>query len=422
MASAISINIGLNHVDNSAYPDLEIPTLAACVNDARSMQELADSLGYVTTLLCDEEATGDRVIGELGQAALNLDPGGILLLSYSGHGSQMQDMNGDEPDGLDETWVLYDRQLIDDELYNMWSQFGRDTRIVVLSDSCHSGSVSRRIEYRDLAQSGTMGRHYRAGGAARFRSITQQASLRDFKRNKTRYTALQFAAGSRKRAAGMEASVLLISGCQDNQLSSDGDVNGLFTGTLLEVWAGGAFAGDYRAFHKAILQKMPATQTPNYLIVGREDPAMEAQAPFTVEAPSGGGEAPVPAPEPQPAEQPDIDGPPTAQRAGPPPRFQVRVGPGRYYAVELAAESSLFDTSDPAHERNDENFYASWSDGPLMQDAVYPLPEQVWDRLRNDERLYYRVLTSTRPDAWEDYEASNRDTDGEAIPALLVEG
>jgi hypothetical protein len=27
------------------------------------------------------------------------------------------------------------------------------------------------------------------------------------------------------------ASVLLISGCQDNQLSGDGDVNGLFTET-----------------------------------------------------------------------------------------------------------------------------------------------------------------------------------------------
>ncbi len=33
--------------------------------------------------------------------------------------------------------------------------------------------------------------------------------------------------------AEAKASILLISGCQDNQLSADGEVNGLFTGELL---------------------------------------------------------------------------------------------------------------------------------------------------------------------------------------------
>ena len=62
-------------------------------------------------------------------------------MSYSGHGGQIQDENADEADGLDETWVLYDRQVIDDELYQRWASFAEGVRIVVLSDSCHSGSV-----------------------------------------------------------------------------------------------------------------------------------------------------------------------------------------------------------------------------------------------------------------------------------------
>ena len=46
-------------------------------------------------------------------------------------------------DGYDETWVLYDRQLVDDELYTLWSKFAPGVRIVVLSDSCHSGTAIR---------------------------------------------------------------------------------------------------------------------------------------------------------------------------------------------------------------------------------------------------------------------------------------
>ena len=53
----------------------------------------------------------------------------------------MPDASADEPDRTDETWVLFDRQLVDDELYEMWPQFVPGVRILVLSDSCHSGTA-----------------------------------------------------------------------------------------------------------------------------------------------------------------------------------------------------------------------------------------------------------------------------------------
>jgi len=58
-----------------------------------------------------------------------------------------------------------------------------------------------------------------------------------------------------------KASVLLISGCMDNQTSSDGAFNGLFTGTLLRVWNGGKFRGSYMKFWKQISQRMPPKKT-----------------------------------------------------------------------------------------------------------------------------------------------------------------
>src|SRR5580693_6761085 len=107
MSNAISINIGLNHVDPDQYNGWD-GQLSGCVNDALAMRKIADDLGYVSTMILDEEATADRIISEIGQAAWNLDENGIVLISFSGHGGQMTDANGDESDGLDETWVCYD--------------------------------------------------------------------------------------------------------------------------------------------------------------------------------------------------------------------------------------------------------------------------------------------------------------------------
>ena len=53
----------------------------------------------------------------------NLQIGRHLFLTYSGHGGQAPDLNNEEPDGMDETWCLYDGQLIDDELYSSWGAF-----------------------------------------------------------------------------------------------------------------------------------------------------------------------------------------------------------------------------------------------------------------------------------------------------------
>ena len=37
-------------------------------------------------------------------------------MTYSGHGGQIEDVSGEEEDKKDETWCLYDGELIDDEV------------------------------------------------------------------------------------------------------------------------------------------------------------------------------------------------------------------------------------------------------------------------------------------------------------------
>jgi metacaspase-1 len=82
--------------------------------------------------------------------------------------------------------------------------------------------------------------------------------------------------------ADVRASVLLISGCQDNQTSADGDRNGLFTQRLREVWNDGRFDGDYVTFHRSIVLRMPAWQSPNRTMVGAPNAAFEHEHPFTL--------------------------------------------------------------------------------------------------------------------------------------------
>jgi metacaspase-1 len=74
-------------------------------------------------------------------------PGDDIVITYSGHGTWVRDDNGDEPDGRDEAlcpWDIAERgPLLDDELYDILSDRARGVRVVMISDSCHSGSVAR---------------------------------------------------------------------------------------------------------------------------------------------------------------------------------------------------------------------------------------------------------------------------------------
>jgi hypothetical protein len=77
--------------------------------------------------------------------------------------------------------------------------------------------------------------------------------------------------------------VLLISGCQDRQLSGEAAGHGLFTRSLLDVWNEGVFTGSYTRLHSKMLQQMPDNQTPNLFESGRKDTGFISQRPFMID-------------------------------------------------------------------------------------------------------------------------------------------
>lgn len=276
MTRALSIHIGLNRVDPSSYGGWA-GELHACEADAHSMRDIASTLGYETETLLTRDATAGAVIAAIQRAATRLSSGDICLITNSSHGGQVADTNGDEPDGRDETWAMYDRQIVDDELYTLWATFDSGVRIVVVSDSCHSGTVTRAALIADTEWEPPP---LADGSFPGVRGIPWEVAQRDARERADLYRQVQDAVPSSDKI-DVEASVLLMSGCQDNQVSLDGERNGLFTAKLLEVWDGGAFQGSYRQLTTQILARMPPSQSPRLFPTGRRDDAFMKSRPFT---------------------------------------------------------------------------------------------------------------------------------------------
>jgi len=285
MANGISLHIGLNRVDPAKYGGWD-GKLNACENDARDMEQIARNAGYGDrTMLLTADGTVDNVTAELRRAARVLTPGDILLLTYSGHGGQVPDKNGpeDEPDRLDETLVFYDREFIDDELYKEFEAFAEGVRISAYFDCCHSESAVKAV--RNILTPDAMEEQYQTRDPDHI-EVTSRVMPPDtqheaYARDKTLYDTIQRNLNP-KDTLELAASVLLISACADNQLAADGWENGLFTGTLREVWSEGKFTGGHKSFQREILRRMPPNQSPGLFVTGSANNEFLQQRPFTV--------------------------------------------------------------------------------------------------------------------------------------------
>jgi metacaspase-1 len=279
---AISIHVGLNEVDPEHYQGWD-GKLVACEFDANDMEKLAGERGFESHKLLTKAATADALTSALEDAAKKLESGDMLLATFSGHGGQVPDANGDERDRMDETWVLYDRQMVDDELYALLGAFKPGVRIALFSDSCHSGTVAR--EAVDLVGPERVARSVNGNGNGsqqpRVKGMPDNVVRSVYEANKETYDEIQKSLPPFDKA-DIGASVILTSGCQDNQTSLDGDKNGLFTQTLLQVWNDGTFKSGYRTFRRHIARQMPPWQSPNLFIVGSPNSTFANQVPFTV--------------------------------------------------------------------------------------------------------------------------------------------
>jgi len=106
-------------------------------------------------ILLDEQATHTGIENAFKALIKRVKRGDFVYIHYSGHGSQTADLNGDEMDQQDETWVSYGTRsgksqdkdnydVLDDEI-NAWltAIYAKTNKVIFVSDSCHSATVAR---------------------------------------------------------------------------------------------------------------------------------------------------------------------------------------------------------------------------------------------------------------------------------------
>lgn len=274
MAKGVSLHIGVDKVDPEGYPlkptyagwecavvtkekpplyfdgDFSIGwvgPLKSAEKDAKDMFELAKNQKFDAMILKTDEATAENVKKQFKIAANQLTAGDTFLLTYAGHGSQVEDLSDDEWDGNDETWCLYDRMLLDDEQRVLYAEFAEGVNIVVLCDSCHSGSATR---------SGGSNSVYarRRRQHRRSRAMEERTAKAVYQGNKKKYDQIQ--RGLPDPLPEVKASRILFSACQDHEEAGDGEENGAFTGVLKEIWGGGKFEGNYEDFARKIRETL----------------------------------------------------------------------------------------------------------------------------------------------------------------------
>jgi len=118
--------------------------LKGCVNDARNWSSLLNEIyGFNVKSLFDAELRFGAVTELIGNYISDSRAGDLIVITYSGHGTNVPDQNGDESDGRDEALCLYDGYLVDDCIRDMMKGLHPEASLTFISDSCHSGTVTR---------------------------------------------------------------------------------------------------------------------------------------------------------------------------------------------------------------------------------------------------------------------------------------
>ncbi|MCP4344283.1 MAG: caspase family protein [Desulfobacterales bacterium] len=250
--AAYSLLTGLKSVNPIAYNGWNGTTGCwGCELDVDNMARILKSQGFQVKSLKTQDATHDNILSSLYRAAENTKTGDIFVFYYSGHGGQQPDIDKDELDGKDETLVAYDREIVDDKIHNALKKFKSGVSIVMVSDSCNSGSNYRGWKNVTVKEDKI------------FRPIASKVKNE------------------------INAQLIHLGGCRDGYTSSGYYGGGAFTVALCEAWNNGNFRGSYKELHNKICELITSSQKPQYSEYGPVSDAFRNQRAFcTVISPS----------------------------------------------------------------------------------------------------------------------------------------
>ncbi len=245
MATGRALIVGIRFVDSTAYGSEYRNGCYGAELDADNMDRVLGKLNYEISVLKTRDATRPALLAALQSGAVSTSAKDIFVLYFSGHGGQHpNEVEGDEErDGYDETLFAFDQPIKDDELADIWRTFPRGSRILMISDSCNSGTNFKLLPTLLHAPA----------------PITLE-TVND---------------------APPAASLLHMGAAKDGFDAEGYAGGGAFTRSLCDTWRLGNFSGTYETLFSRIQQKVPS-QFPQMNRWGSGADAFAGQRPFHI--------------------------------------------------------------------------------------------------------------------------------------------
>ncbi|CEL94207.1 unnamed protein product [Vitrella brassicaformis CCMP3155] len=259
-----SLLIGINYFGQKGE-------LNGCINDVHTVKNWLDEYGFPQdddhqlVLTDDQEGankpTHHNILKAFQWLVAGAADGDCLFFSYSGHGGQQRDTDGDEKDGYDETLIPVDFKehgmIVDDKVYEyLVKPLPKGCRLTIILDCCHSGTACD-LPYLFKATEENCKNWWEGipqmilntkWDTKNFQNLLMQGGAmglqiyqkyRDFKAREAEEAASAANGGDdgepeeakfyREGTKNSLAEVIMFSGCKDKQTSADvGDVSGVF--------------------------------------------------------------------------------------------------------------------------------------------------------------------------------------------------
>jgi hypothetical protein len=270
------------------HPDSKVGPLGCCVNDIRNfhawLEGQAPAGQRQVKILLNEEATRDGFITAFREHLIDapVADGDLVLFYYCGHGSYGPTAPkfaalGQDARDQDETLVLFDsrlpgkQDLADKELALLLASINQRADIVVVLDSCHSGSATRAKRPETVVSGvGAAGQRLTPRLTPRFTPASDKES-----RGLEDYVSTEAYNYSDMEPFGIPgARYVLLAACRRDEVAFEANAAGLFSGSLLRMLADGVVTPTYANLGQYLFQqvnRISAAQHPIIKVYGDFD-------------------------------------------------------------------------------------------------------------------------------------------------------
>ncbi|EQC28810.1 hypothetical protein SDRG_13491 [Saprolegnia diclina VS20] len=247
-----SLFIGINYYNTKGK-------LRGCIKDVENLSNFVlEKYGFPTNTmrkLTDDgngyaHPTRANIISGMRWLVQGAKAGDSLVFFFSGHGSRVKDMEGDEADGMDETICPVDYttagMITDDEMHAiLCAPLSAGVKLTAIFDCCHSGSaldlpftytIDGNLQIHEQDNRLVAVKKFFCAGLDFLRGDTQ-AAKRGFQ---GAYSSFSAPAAPTSGPVAVKfiknnttkGDVVLFSGCMDSQTSADAVIDGEPTGAM----------------------------------------------------------------------------------------------------------------------------------------------------------------------------------------------